>query len=467
MKKLLLSFVLSAACALPLLAAAESPDDGKNVSVSGTEVVRLDGNTVSVVFQLHVGTEVTAKNRSLILRPIIQGLDQRGELPPIIIRGEKSKSVSENRAMSLAGVDSEGRYITSNGGVLDYYATIPWDNWMRGSQLVFEGINAGKGTSTEVNVGVVAENLLTGQSDSAFDNNLAAAGQPQADPVDAPAPTTPAVPTTGPVMPTTGPVMPTTGPVMPTIQTLPQVPGMGQPRRTQGGSTIGDELASRFTFVEPIDKYNRARESSSIDAIFDYNMPIVFGTATAQPDDDVSKFVEMTREGALYVRFERGSNVPDRSVGQNNNMLVDLLSSIRILDTSPQTRISQVVVVGFSAPEGSADEKETLAMERAGAVRNLLTANTRIDPAVISIYNGSVDWVTLRALVADSNMPDKYKVLDIIDNVDAWGNTRDKDRLTYLQELNNGDAFLYIREHFFPQLRQTGAYVKVYYENVM
>jgi hypothetical protein len=175
----------------------------------------------------------------------------------------------------------------------------------------------------------------------------------------------------------------------------------------------------------------------------------------------------MTREGALYVRFDRGSTVVGRDVGQNNNMLVDLISAIRILDSSPQTRIAQVVVVGFSAPEGSTDEKETLAIERAGAARDFLTANySRIDPSVISIYNGSVDWVTLRALVADSNMPDKYKVLEIIDNVPAWGSTRDKDRLAYLQEFNNGDAFLYIREQFFPLLRQTGAYIKVYYENV-
>jgi hypothetical protein len=105
-------------------------------------------------------------------------------------------------------------------------------------------------------------------------------------------------------------------------------------------------------------------------------------------------------------------------------------------------------------------------MERAGSARDFLTANSRVDPTVISVYNGSVDWATLRALVADSNMPDKYKVLDLIDNIPAWGSTRDKDRLTYLQELNNGDAFLYIRDQFFPLLRQSGAYVKVYYENV-
>ncbi len=85
---------------------------------------------------------------------------------------------------------------------------------------------------------------------------------------------------------------------------------------------------------------------------------------------------------------------------------------------------------------------------------------------MISVYNGAVDWVTLRALVSESNMPDKYKVLDIIDNVPAWGNARNRGRLDHLMALNNGEVFNYIRENFFPQLRQTGAYVKVYYENV-
>jgi hypothetical protein len=124
------------------------------------------------------------------------------------------------------------------------------------------------------------------------------------------------------------------------------------------------------------------------------------------------------------------------------------------------------VIVGFSAPEGALDEKETFAMERAAATRDFITANSRVDPAVISIYNGSVDWTTLRTLVSKSNMPEKYKVLAIIDNVPAWGNVRNKGRLAQLMELNGGEEFRYMRDVFFPQLRQTGAYVKVYYENV-
>lgn len=432
MKRLILYIALPATCLLSLTAARLPQNDGNSVSVTGTEVVRTADNNVSVVFQLHVGSEVTARNRSLIIRPVLRGSAGESELPPIIVRGERGKALAENRAMSAAGVNAEGRYITSNGSVLEYFASVPWADWMIGSQLYFAGLNSGKGPATEVNIGVVADNLLFGESSSMYASDALLAG---------------------------------------TLTTTTEQSAAGQATapataRPRAAATIGDELAARFAFVEPMAKYIAARDASSIDAVFDYNMPLFFGTAATHQDDDVAKFVEMTRQGALYVQFNRGSDMMGRDLGANNAALVELISSIKLLLQNPDTRVAQIVVVGFSAPEGSADEKDTLALERAGVLRDFITGNSRVDPKIIGIYNGSVDWVSLRALVAESNMPEKYKVLDIIDNVPAWGNTQEKERMNYLMELNNGAAFRHIREVFFPQLRQTGAYVKVYYENV-
>jgi hypothetical protein len=401
--------------------AGAQENNGSSISVSGTDVVLTDANTVSVYFQLHVGESVVDKKHSIVIRPALKGIEGQSDLPVIIVRGTRAKVVDENRAMIAAGIGTEGRYVTANGTVLDYSAKIPWQEWMRGSQLVLGGINAGRGTATEVNIGVVAGDLL------------ANAGAEPAPPAD-----------------------------IPVVRTT----GQQNAVLTNGAATVGDELAARFTFVEQIEKYNQARSVTSIDALFDYNMPLVFGTATTKIDDEVSRFVEMTRLGALYIEFDRGSNMPDRELGTNNRMLVNLISSIRAFDDAPNAKVARVVVVGFSAPEGSANETETLAVDRAGVVRDFITANSRLDPEVIDIYNGSVDWVTLRALVAESNMSDKYKVLDIIDNVPAWGNTQDKGRMAYLMELGNGTVFRYLRENFFPKLRQTGAYVKIYYENL-
>ncbi len=426
MKKFILSIALLAACTLTLSAARSTQDDGNNVSVTGTEVTRAD-NTVSVVFQLHVGDGVTDKKTSLVIRPVLVGIEGQSELPPIIVRGARANTTSEDRAMNAAGVNPEGRYVTVNGSIVDYYASVPWQDWMSGSQLVFNGMNAGKGRATEVNLGVVASGLLVDQNPMEF---LSASDVLPANTVDEQVrqPSTPS-------------------------------------RQVYSGNTIGDELAAHFSFVEPVAKYNEALNVSSEDVVFDYNMPLILGSGVAPKEDEVSRFVEMTRLGAVRIQFDRGSNTVDRSLGENNKMLVELISSIKVIEGTPDLRVSQVVVVGFSAPEG-ADEKETLAMERAENTLAFITANSKVDPAVINVYNGSVDWVTLRALIAESNMPDKYKVLEIIDNVPAWGSTQVKGRMDYLMELGGGEAFSYIRQTFFPRLRQTGAYVKVYYETV-
>ncbi len=414
---------------LNLSADGAPQDDGNNVSVIGAEVLRTGNGTVSVAFQLQVGDGVTARNRSLIIRPVLSGDGGESELPPIIIRGDKAKFTAESNAMSAAGISSYGRYVTGAGSLLDYFAEVPWQEWMRGSRLVFNGINAGKGVATEVNIGVVAENLLSGQAGSMYaSETLPAVGSRREE--------------------TGGQSAPAAG-----QSQLPATPLV----------TVGDELAARFTFVEPNARYITARDAANIDVVFDYNMPLILGNAApAEKEDDVSRFVEMTRHGAVRIAFARGSNVVDRSLGDNNKMLVELISSIKVIDGTPDLRVSQVVVVGFSAPEG-AEEKETLAMERAENTLKFITDNSKIDPSVINVYNGSVDWVSLRALVAESNMPDKYKVLEIIDNIPEWGNTQGKDRMTWLMELGDGAAFKYIRENFFPKLRQMGAYVKVYY----
>jgi hypothetical protein len=429
MKKLILIIVLSAACSSTLSAVPVAQNDGKNMDVRQVEVVRSDNATVTVSFTIELGADLAASTRSLIILPVIEGANgERSELSPVIVRGSRASAAAEILAMSGAGISAEGRYVVENGATLDYRALTRWREWMPGSKLVFTGLNTGRDRATDVAIGVVASDLL---DDGTVAGAAGAAGA------------------------VAGTYTPTYTPAY--------VP---EPVRVPMIGTIGDELAARFSFVDHVSKYHQARGVSSIDAVFDYNMPLVFGSSTVRQQDEVARFIEMTRSGALCVAFEKGSVVMERNVGQNNSMLVDLISAIRVLESSHQTRVARVIVVGFSAPEGDSGEKETLALERAAATRDLLTSNSRIDPAVIDIYNGAADWMTLRSLVSESDMPGKYKVLDIIDNVPAWGGARDKGRLAQLMALDGGTVYRHMRDNFFPRLRQTGAYVKVYYENV-
>ncbi len=463
-------------------------EDDKGVSVTDISVVRA-GDAAKVTFALHVGDKVTAENKSLIIDPVLQNENGKVSLYPIVVRGSRARAENEERAMEMAQLSTEMPYHTSNGRTVEYVATIPWESWMRGSELVFNGISAGAGKANEVAIGLVADGLLTDASDMAVPandpdqarNEVAAAilgdalerGTLESNVVQRPIGSVDAAPTgvkdSGTVV--QRPVGQSAGRSLYASAAprgmedyyIPSAPPVETRRPTY--ISVGDELASRFMFVEPVNKYYEALKASS-ETVFDYTMPLILGTGVQQTQSEVDRFIEMTRKGSVFIQFNLGSQIVGRDFANNNTMLVDLISSIRLLEGNPDVRVAHVVIAGFSAPEGTFAENEKLALDRAAVARDFLTANSGIDPKVISVYNGSIDWTTLRALIAESNMPEKYTILNIIDNTPAWDTFRDRGRLERLMAVNNGMAYRYISEHFFPQLRQTGAYIKVYYENI-
>jgi hypothetical protein len=75
-----------------------------------------------------------------------------------------------------------------------------------------------------------------------------------------------------------------------------------------------------------------------------------------------------------------------------------------------------------------------------------------------------VDWYALRRMVAESDMPEKGKVLDIIDNTPIWDAGRNVGRHGELMRLSGGEPYRYMLRNFFPNLRNA-AYIRAYYEN--
>lgn len=425
MKRVVL--ILITLSAWVLTASAASSQDQKSVQVTGIEIAHANG-VVKFSFTLHAGSKVTSNSRSLVITPILQNGKNQTDLAPIVVRGARAKLADVRQAIGQSNTMQP--FYTANGKSIEYSTVVPFENWMIGSELVLNGISAGSGSGSIVNIGLVADNLLAGARPV---ENIT---QVRQEPL--------------PYRPTT-----TTNPsATPSQTTLPA----GQKL------SAGDELAARFSFVEPLSEYQKANQAAT-QQLFDYNMPLTLGTGTAQKENEVERFINMTREGALSIQFQPGSKVIAREFGDNNRALVDLISSIRALEASSDTKISHVIIVGFSSPEGTTDENEKLSLERATVAKDFLTANSEIKPETISIYNGSVDWVSLRKLVAGSDMADKYRILEILDNTPVWDLSRKRGRLGELMEVKGGEPYRYMLENFFPQLRQTGAYIKVYYEN--
>ena len=107
-----------------------------------------------------------------------------------------------------------------------------------------------------------------------------------------------------------------------------------------------------------------------------------------------------------------------------------------------------ITVTGYSSPEGAYNTNERIAKQRAFALKNYL--ETVYDSAQVEIRAEWVaeDWDGLTEMVRNSEMPDKDKVLQIIEDVDV-----NKGRESRLQRLSGGAPWRYMTENFFPKLR--------------
>lgn len=124
------------------------------------------------------------------------------------------------------------------------------------------------------------------------------------------------------------------------------------------------------------------------------------------------------------------------------------VSEIDSLRTNNANTVLGITVTGYSSPEGSYNANDIVAKRRALALKKYL--ETVYDPTQVEIRTEWVaeDWDGLADLIRASDMIDKDKVLDIIDNVDIF-----KGRESKLKYLSSGAPWRYMMSAYFPRLR--------------
>jgi outer membrane protein OmpA-like peptidoglycan-associated protein len=217
----------------------------------------------------------------------------------------------------------------------------------------------------------------------------------------------------------------------------PPNPAPDQPDLPQTRTSVADGLSAEHSFVGPFDRFDRRNPLG------------VRGNGS---------------EDGAKIFFRVRSSFIEAGYMNNEATLNDLVSAIRRMLSSPDSRIARIVVGGFASPEGGSQINDRLARERATAVKNYIVENTGMWSDRIVVYNGSVDWLGLRQRIEASTMPERDILLDIIDNVPVWDNRRNVGRLGTIMRLNGGDTYRRLLREHFPYLR-SGAFIKVYYEN--
>lgn len=123
--------------------------------------------------------------------------------------------------------------------------------------------------------------------------------------------------------------------------------------------------------------------------------------------------------------------------------------------------LDRIVVRAGASPDGSQRANEQLAKYRADSLAAYLVNATGVPGDVIERQTAGILWGRLRDQVASSDMPYRDEVLRILDQEPLW--TFDErhrvvgSRKKSLMDLRGGRPYNYMREHFFPDLRNSAS----------
>lgn len=196
---------------------------------------------------------------------------------------------------------------------------------------------------------------------------------------------------------------------------------------TKSATTVAEQLADRFKFLAPMSEYSQQI-----------------------PED---------RENMITVHFRQGRTDLELDYNNNRKSLIELLSVIRTINQSKDSRVSKIVIAGFASPEGTYLQNEQMAGNMVNALKQFIMQNALILDREIYAYNGAIDWQGLRKLVSESDLFEKQQILNIIDTQQEMG------RMNAIMKLYNGQPYRHMLENHFPLVRNI-TYIKVYYENL-
>ena len=167
----------------------------------------------------------------------------------------------------------------------------------------------------------------------------------------------------------------------------------------------------------------------------------------------VKKEIEKKEEGFAQLRYPVNGYTIDPALFNNRQQLQDMTDLIRKIMSDTLAKVNRIVITGICSPDGSWVYNENLANKRAESVRNYLVEKENIDNNLLDVKYIAEDWNGLKKLIEESDLANKQKMLDIIDQV-----SNPDQREAALRQL---PQFSYIKQNFYPKLRKVS--YEIYY----
>lgn len=152
---------------------------------------------------------------------------------------------------------------------------------------------------------------------------------------------------------------------------------------------------------------------------------------------------------SAYLNYRVNQSELLRNFGNNATVLADVDKIINEIKNDENLNIQTFTVTGFASPEGDYNKNMNLSKNRAQSFLNYLVATYQLDDSNIKVDWKGEDWEGLRKKVSESSIPDKNRVIEIIDNYDDISQRKQQ-----LSSLNGGATYKFLLNEYYPSLRR-------------
>ncbi len=155
------------------------------------------------------------------------------------------------------------------------------------------------------------------------------------------------------------------------------------------------------------------------------------------------------KEGSAYLDYpqNRTQIIPDYR--DNRKELAKIRATLDEIRNNPAYEITGIYLTGYASPEGTYEQNEKLSRGRTLERRNYLLDRYPLRKDLYHMDWVAEDWTGLKKMITQFGMPDKDRVLYIINTVGIF-----EGREKQLMDLNNGTPYRYMMKEFFPKLRR-------------
>lgn len=174
----------------------------------------------------------------------------------------------------------------------------------------------------------------------------------------------------------------------------------------------------------------------------------VYAVAYLTPEVETVK--RRSESGKAYLDFAVGKSEIVSGFKRNAVELQKIHEMITAVKNDPDATMTGIAITGYASPEGTYHSNLILSEKRAAALKRHVQSIYGFPHSFFVVEGKGEDWQELDALVSQSAMVDKYRVLEIIRGTDVFDGREKK-----LMDISGGGPYREMLATMFPQLRRS------------